>query len=227
MQDARVFRGEMLPVQIQKMKETSSVSASMLTAMIVLRVSIRDRACLKAGLGISRCGTVFRTIRTFPSSESREVPREKSRETLFQQNRAKRLGCDLVSLSRGGGMVMVEIQVRCCPQSLSHFMYDFCLISLVPCQHSLAPYPPYDRNRDDEQNNPLVIKGQRLFPPCERFSAFQLYVFPRSTGKKQKKILEHTEWNPRNYHNKPFLYVVLLSRAESAYVALSRRRNLG
>jgi hypothetical protein len=133
MQDARVFRGEMLPVQIQKMKETSSVSASMLTAMIVLRVSIRDRACLKAGLGISRCGTVFRTIRTFPSSESREVPREKSRETLFQQNRAKRLGCDLVSLSRGGEMVMVEIQVRCSPQSLSHFMYDFCLIPLFPC----------------------------------------------------------------------------------------------
>jgi hypothetical protein len=94
------------------MYETSSVSASTLAAMIELRVSIRYPALLKAGVSIGRYGTVFRTIRTFPSYESREVPRERSRETLFQQNRTKQLGCDLVSLSRGGGMVMVEIQVR-------------------------------------------------------------------------------------------------------------------
>jgi hypothetical protein len=45
----------------------------MLAAMIELRVSIRYHAFLKGGLNINRCGTVFRTIRTFLGSERNKV----------------------------------------------------------------------------------------------------------------------------------------------------------
>lgn len=115
------------------MYETSSVSASMLAAMIELRVSMRHHAFLKAGLNINRCGTVFRTIRTFAGCERNEVhSRKKAKKPGCRKNRAKLLGYGLVSLIRVGGMVMVEVQVRCCPRSLSDLVHDFCSFHLFP-----------------------------------------------------------------------------------------------